>query len=90
MPTLEEKLKNLLEANLADGLADLETLPDKQVCGHVVSSEFRGKDYGTRRQRIREVFEVARDDGRLTAEEFLHISTLLTYTPEEWDVVTTQ
>ncbi|MCK4340568.1 MAG: hypothetical protein KAY37_02445 [Phycisphaerae bacterium] len=84
MDTLAEKLQTIIENTLADGVADLETLPSDHVCGHVISSEFDGKDYETRRARVRDMLDKAVDSKALTSEELLRISTLLTYTPEEW------
>ncbi|MBI4582360.1 MAG: hypothetical protein HY718_21880 [Planctomycetes bacterium] len=87
MPTLQERLKSLLEAVLQDGQADLETLPNDHVCGHVISSEFDGLDYAARRQRIHSVLKEAEASNKMTAEDLLHVGTLLTYTPAEWAVV---
>ena len=89
MQALQEKLKSILQSDLADGEADLETLPNGHVCGHVISSEFEGCDYEARRAKIREVLEKNIQSGKLTKEEHLQFGTLLTYTPAEWSVVTT-
>ena len=79
MDTFEQKLKELIEKHLEAGRAELETLPDGHVCGHVISPEFHGKSYEQRRNRLKEITEQ-----ELNREDLLKISTLLTYTPEEW------
>jgi hypothetical protein len=79
MESFEEKLRKLFEGGLADGKAELETLANGDVCGHVVSSEFKDLTYEQRRARLKQITERALDE-----EELLKISTLLTYTPEEW------
>ena len=89
MQTLQDKLKSILQSDLRDGETDLETLPNGHVCGHVISSEFEGRDYEARRTRVREVFEKNVHSGKLTKEEYVQVGTLLTYTPAEWAVVTT-
>lgn len=81
METPEEKLVSVLSSQLNDGHAELETLSNGHVCGFVVSSEFREKDYHERRQRIREVLEHS-----LTPDELAQVSTLLSYAPEEWSI----
>ena len=79
MDTLQSKLEGLLKTGLEDGQTDLETLPNGHVCGHVISKEFEGASYEERRQRIREILEEKLDPAELAS-----VSTLLTYTPEEW------
>ncbi len=86
MPRLQEKLAKLLPDRLRNGQADLETLPNGHVSGHVISSEFEGKDYEQRRRRIREILDAAVEEGRLSHADLLKVSTLLTYTPAEWSV----
>lgn len=88
MSTLLEKLKAVVEEML-DGEADLETLPNGHVCGHVISPHFRDKDYEDRRALIKQAIEEGRQAGRLDATDVQRISTLLTYTPEEWSVAIT-
>lgn len=87
MPTIQEKLTEILRKQLANGNADLETLANGHVCGHVVSSEFVGRDYEDRRMRIREVIDECVTAGDLTRDEVVQISTLFAYTPDEWSVV---
>lgn len=87
MQTIQQKLTVIVRNRLANGDADLETLPNGHVCGHVVSSEFDGRDYEDRRERIRAVIDECVKDGDLTQSEAAQISTLLTYTPDEWSVV---
>lgn len=87
--SLENRLKTILERELDDGWADLETLSNGHVCGHVVSTEFAGCDYEDRRKRIRTVLNHALQGGELNSPEMLQVSTLLTYTPEEWSVAST-
>ncbi len=79
METLQNRLERLLTRELKDGQTDLETLPNGHVCGHVISTEFKGKTYEQRRLRIKKLLEE-----NLAGEELQEISTLLTYTPEEW------
>ncbi len=86
---LQDKLARLIEQRLKRGKADLETLPNGHVCGHVISSEFEDKDYERRRVRIREMLDEALTEGELEQADLLSVSTLLTYTPEEWSVATT-
>jgi acid stress-induced BolA-like protein IbaG/YrbA len=80
--SLEHKVKVNIENGLEQSMVELETFPTGSVSGHVVSPEFRGLDYEERRARIRAVLEQT-----LTPEELMKVSTLLTYTPEEWSVV---
>ena len=82
--TLQQKLNDVLTQGLDCDLADLETLSNGHVCGHVVSKEFDGLDFECRRKRIRDLIDQAVQDNRLTRQEALQISTLLTYTPIEW------
>ena len=86
MPTLQEKLENIIEQELKDGKADLETLENGHVCGHVISSEFEGQDYEQRRMRIREILDDSVQHDVVAADELTQVSTLLTYTPAEWSV----
>ena len=86
---LQLKLKKILEEGLRDGIADLETLPNGHVCGHVASTEFDGCDFEDSRKRIRVLLDRAKAEGRLTADELLKVSTLLTYTRDEWSVAGT-
>ena len=86
--SLETKLAEAVRTRL-DGEVDLETLPNGHVCGHIVSRQFQGLDYEQRRGKIRDALQSARTDGELTDQEMLQVSTLLTYTPEEWSVAST-
>lgn len=79
MEKVQAKIERLLSSVLRDGRTDLETLPNGHVCGHVISPEFEGLSYEERRLRIRQILERG-----LTKEELLNVSTLLTYTPQEW------
>ena len=81
MATFEETVKKVIEGNLQAGEAHLETLPNGHVCGHIISREFTDKTYEERRLRLKEILEKG-----LNQNEILNISTLLTYTPEEWSV----
>jgi hypothetical protein len=85
--TLQQKLNDVLVGGLKGGVADLETLANGHVCGHVISEEFEGLDFDDRRSRIRKLTDQAVQDGRLRSDEVIQISTLLTYTPGEWTVV---
>jgi acid stress-induced BolA-like protein IbaG/YrbA len=84
MAPLATRLKQVLEAGLQQGQAHLDTLSNQRVYGQVVSPEFDGQDYEARRGRIREVLDQAQQAGVLTREDLAQISTLLTYTPDEW------
>lgn len=86
---LQDKLSKLIERRLENGMADLETLPNGHVSGHVISSEFEEKNYEQRRARIRQMLNEAVAGGELDRAEVLHVSTLLTYTPAEWAVAST-
>ena len=86
MEALAVKLGRVIESALSSGRAELETLGNGHVCGHVISSEFKDLDYEARRDRLRQVIEQARANQQLSEAEILRISTLLTYTPEEWSV----
>ena len=79
METLQQKMKRILTTALKDGDTDLETLSNGHVCGDVISSEFVDKSYEERRRRIREILE-----DNLRADELANVSTLLSFTPEEW------
>lgn len=85
---LEARLMKLLRRQLDAGGSDLETLPNGNVCGHVVSKRFEGCDYAERRSMIREVINESRRNGELSAADITKISTLLTYTPGEWQLAT--
>ncbi len=86
MATLEQKLNRIVKEDL-QGSAELETLPNGHVCGDVVSPFFEGKDYHDRRVIIREALRKHVDNGEISPDEQLQVSTLLTYTPAEWSVV---
>ncbi len=88
MVSLEERLRGILIEGLG-GEADLETLPNGHVCGHVISPQFEGLDYENRRKKIRELLDAKQEAGDLSKEDRLNVSTLLTYTPAEWSVATT-
>ena len=78
--TVEKKVNDALTARLREGRADLETLPNGHVCGHVISPEFEGLSYQDRYRRINEILE-----RELNQDELIQVSTLLTYTPKEWE-----
>lgn len=77
----KEKLETIIQRDL-QGSADLELLPNGRVAGHVISPVFEGLDYEARSGRIRAVLKV-----NMTPQEQLEVSTLLTYTPDEWKVI---
>jgi acid stress-induced BolA-like protein IbaG/YrbA len=82
MEKLQEKLDEILKRELKNGRTEqLETLSNGHVCGHVISTEFDNLDYTQRRHRIKGILEK-----HLSKDELLKISTLLTYTPDEWGV----
>jgi hypothetical protein len=84
--TLADKLTRIIQSEL-EGTVDLETLPNGHVCGHVVSPRFEDKDYQDRRLLIRDALLKHVQQGDLTDDEHGRVSTLLTYTPDEWNVV---
>ncbi len=88
MSKLQDKLEKLILEGLRDSMADLETLPNGHVSGHVISPSFEGKDYEQRRLCIRQVLDRAVHEGVLSTIELQKVSTLLTYTPAEWSVAT--
>jgi len=79
-------IKGVLEAGLGDCEAFLDTEPNGHVTGHVVAGEFDNLSYEERRKRIRAVVDDAVASGKLTEDDALKVSTLLTYTPNEWSV----
>ncbi|MEW6249721.1 MAG: hypothetical protein AB1716_03680 [Planctomycetota bacterium] len=85
MEALKVRLERVLR-ELPDGQTHLEELPNGHVCGHVISSAFEDRDYEDRRKMIRQKLDEALAANRLRYEDMTLISTLLTYTPEEWAV----
>lgn len=79
--SLQERLASVIEMALREGRADLETLPNGHVCGHVISPEFLDKTFEERRQYLRTIIEAS---DKLDDSDREKISTLLTYTPDEW------
>lgn len=88
MEALQEKLTRIIEEDLR-GTAELETLSNGRVTGDVICRQFEGKDYADRRAIIRDAINGRIDCGYLTPDEAANVSTLLTYTPDEWDVILT-
>ncbi|MCC7293728.1 MAG: hypothetical protein IT449_16850 [Phycisphaerales bacterium] len=88
MQTLQDRLAQIVRTRLK-GEADLETLPNEHVCGHVISPLFMDLDYQDRRRIIRKALDEAIEEGILVPSDQPLISTLLTYTPAEWSVVLT-
>lgn len=86
MATLQEKLERIIHSGLVEARAELEVLPNGDVCGHVISTEFDGKMYEDRRKRLSRLWEKGVRDGELSSDDVAKISTLLTYTPAEWGV----
>lgn len=86
MVSLQEKLEAIFQKHLEDGNAELETLPNGHVCGHVITPEFDSKSYEERRARVRIILEKSVEEGNITDQERLNVSTLLTYTPDEYGV----
>jgi acid stress-induced BolA-like protein IbaG/YrbA len=86
MDQVSAKVKEVLENGLEGCEAFLDTEPNGRVTGHVVAREFDDLSYEDRRKCIRAVIEEAVTSGRLTREDALSVSTLLTYTPDEWAV----
>lgn len=89
MPSLEDRLRNALRAEPLNARGDLEALEDGKIFGHVVSDSFVDLDYEDRRKLIRVAIEKAVQSGSLTTDDVQNISTLLTYTPAEWDTILT-
>jgi len=86
--TLKDRIDQIIQKGLKDGRTDLEVLPNGHVCGHVVSSEFERLDFEERRKRIRVLLGEAVDAGHLLDSDLKRVSTLLTYTPDEWSIAT--
>ena len=86
MDSVSEKIKRVLEGGLRECKAILDAEVNGRVTGHVVAGEFDDLTYEIRRQRIRTVIDRAVVSGTLTKQDALSVSTLLTYTPEEWTV----
>lgn len=80
------KVKGLLEASIGQCEAFLDAESNGHVTGHVVAGEFDGLSYEERRKRIRAVIDEAVASGKLSEDDALKVSTLLTYTPNEWSV----
>jgi len=80
METLEHKIRRIVEENLTDGRAEIETLPNGHISGDYIASDFVGRTYADRRALLRQIFE-----DHLSPDEIAQISTMLTYTPEEWN-----
>jgi len=85
---LEKRLMELIRERLDGGESELETLPNGHVCGHVVTRRFEGMDYAQRRAIIRAAIEAGKEAGELSNDDVSLISTLLTYTPDEWQLAT--
>src|SRR6059036_1246242 len=79
MGRLEDKVADIIRRKLRKADADLEVLPDGEVCGHVIAGEFKGRTYQARWHRLRDILQ-----GELRPSEAIRMGTLLTYTPEEW------
>jgi len=75
---------------MESGLEECEAFLDAEVTGgvtgQVVAKRFDDLTYEDRRKRVRVVFDQAVKSGTLTKEGALNVSTLLTYTPDEWAV----
>ena len=80
MEAIEQRVSEVIRRRL-DGDVDLEVAPDGYVIGHVISGQFDDTDY---EQRRRLLWSILREE--LGPDELERISTLLTYTPEEWNV----
>jgi acid stress-induced BolA-like protein IbaG/YrbA len=81
MESVKDKLRRVIVENLREASADLETLPNGRIVGHIISSDFDGLSYAERRERLWRVI-----DEEMNREEVEQLSTLLTYTPEEWNI----
>ena len=81
MDTLKERIEKLIAASLREGRADLETLPNGRIVGHIIARDFEDRSFEDRRRMLWGVL-----NSHLTAHEKMQVSTLLTYTPEEWDI----
>jgi acid stress-induced BolA-like protein IbaG/YrbA len=81
MGALEKKVKRIIEGGLEQGVADLETLSDGYIVGHVISPEFEDVAYAKRRRMVWKLLEES-----LSPKELRQISVMLTYTPNEWGV----
>ena len=81
METLLHKLQRLITHNLRQGQADLELMQGGLIVGHVISPEFSGRTFASRRNIIKK-----KVIDQLKPTEQKRVSTLLTYTPAEWSV----
>lgn len=81
MDPLQETLEEALKKVMSDAtLEDVEILPNGHLCGHVISAEFSEMDHVERRAKLREAID------RLKEEDRIRISTLLTFSPDEYNV----
>jgi hypothetical protein len=78
---LQDRIAKIVQDGLADGRAELETLPNGHICGHVISSDFTDLSYEARGKKLNELLR-----RHLSAEDMVGVSVLLTYTPEEFAV----
>jgi len=85
-PAVQDKVSHALSDSeeLQNCQAVLETLPNGNVCGHLISEAFDGLTYQQRYRLVNGILERA-----LQPDELEKVSTLLTYTPTEWSFATT-
>lgn len=87
---MAQDVKDRIARVIRDGIDGcetfLETEPSGRITGHVVATEFEGVTYEARRNKIRSVIDQAVAASELSADDAGKVSTLLTYTPEEWSV----
>lgn len=81
MDSLAEKVTDIIQRRLRDGVADLETTEDGRLLGHIISASFEDMEFSDRRVMLSRIF-----DEELSQEERDRMQLFLTYTPEEWNV----
>ncbi len=82
---LIDRLALALQEHIAGAAAKLEQLPNGHVCGALVAPAFEGQDFDVRRRLYRQALDQARRSGELQAEDMPLISTILFYSPVEWE-----
>lgn len=74
------QLRDVLSKRLISAQVLLEVLPNNLIVGHIISPQFDDMDSAERFDFVQNVLRK-----NIRKEQRTRISTLLTYTPEEWD-----
>jgi hypothetical protein len=82
---LIDRLARALREHIDGATPRLEQLPNGHVCGALVAPAFDGQDFDARRRMYREAITHARQAGLLQAHDTPLISTILFYSPVEWE-----